>query len=169
MTADFDLFDRKFFAVFARNPLVHGALAGDGESEELSEEKRADIESLIEISGGLNVGKQMLESYLAQMTQTLKLSRPDAPQGLFDSLQEEVKGVIEENLPTFKSLMVPIYHKHLNHGDIKGMIRFYQTELGQKIIRVTPLITKESLSVGQQWGQSLGPEIERRVSEILRN
>jgi len=66
------------------------------------------------------------------------------------------------------ALITPIYHRHFTHDEIKGLIAFYQTDLGSKTIRVMPALLQESMSAGQQWGQTLAPEIRRRVLERLK-
>lgn len=132
-------------------------------ADNLSEAKRTDITKLIEMTGALALGKQMSDALVTQMSQAIKANRPDLAPELFDILQEEVNSVIEEKLPNFVAKIIPVYHKHFTHDDIKGMLRFYQTPLGQKTIRVMPLLLQESMYLGQQWGQALGPEVQKRV------
>lgn len=48
--------------------------------------------------------------------------------------------------------MIAIYSKHYTNEDIKGMIAFYQTPLGKKLISILPKITQESIEVSQQYG-----------------
>ena len=64
--------------------------------------------------------------------------------------------------------VVPIYNKYLTHPEIKELLAFYQTPLGEKIRSVLPQITHESMLAGQQWAQKLIPEIDKRVEESLK-
>ena len=48
------------------------------------------------------------------------------------------------------------------------MIGFYSTDLGRKAISAMPGLMSESMAIGQQWGQSLGPEIAERVRARLK-
>jgi hypothetical protein len=138
-------------------------------AEEISKEKRVDIEHLMKVTGALALGQQMSDAVVANMTQMLRESRPDIPPEMFDVLREEVNGVIDDNLPSFAELVTQLYHKHFTHEDIKGLIRFYDTALGRKTIAVMPALMQESLMLGQQWGQSLGPLIQRRVIERFKS
>lgn len=63
--------------------------------------------------------------------------------------------------------VVVLYDAHFSHDEVRGLIGFYSSELGQKTIRVQPQITPESMAAGQAWGQSLGPEIQQRVRARL--
>lgn len=143
------------------------AFCGPSSAEELTPDKRADIESLLTMTGALSLGKQMATALAANLTQTLKTERPDIPQQVLDSLPAEVSAVFEENLASFKEEIISIYHKHLTAADVKRLIQFYSTDLGQKVVSVLPTIMLEAAIVGQRWGQSLGPMLEQRILATL--
>ena len=137
--------------------------AASAGSDEISAEKKADIETLLKLTGALRLGKQMSSMFVTKMTQALKENRPDVPPEMYDVLKEEVNNVIEEALPTFAQLIIPVYNKYYTAEEIKALIHFYSTDLGQKTIRIMPQLMSDSMSLGQQWGQALGPEIQKRV------
>jgi len=132
-------------------------------ADDMTPEKRADIEQLLQITGALSLGKQMAMSLVAQISQTLKKARPDIPQRLLDALPEEVEAVFEANITSFKEATIPLYGKYFTGAEIKQMLQFYSTDLGQKTIKVMPALLQESMVVGQQWGQSLTPIIDARI------
>jgi hypothetical protein len=136
--------------------------------EELSAEKRKDIEYLLEITGATAIGKQMATYAVAQMTQALKKARPDIPQRALDMLPEEIGAVFEARAGSFKEIVIPIYHKYFTGEEIREMIRFYSSDLGRKTIRIMPALINESLTAGQQWGQSLAPLVTERVKARLK-
>ena len=141
------------------SPSVFGA--------EISKEKRADIEKLLEMTGALAVGQQMSTAVAEQMSQLLRKARPDIPDRVLSVLPEEISSVIDENASGFKDVLIPLYDRHFSDADIKELIAFYSTTLGQKTIRVMPVLMNESLQAGQQWGQSLSPAIQARVKARL--
>ena len=65
-------------------------------------------------------------------------------------------------------LIIGLYHKHFTGDEIKEMIRCYSTPLGKKTIAVMPVLMSESLQAGQQWGQSLGPDIQARIQSRFK-
>lgn len=131
--------------------------------DELSHEKRADIEKLLEMTGALAIGKQMGVAVAGQIAQVLRKARPDIPERVLSALPEVVDGVISENLVQLKEVVIPIYEKHFTGDEIKELIRFYSTPLGQKAIREMPVLMSESMQAGQEWGKSLGPTIDSRI------
>jgi hypothetical protein len=134
-------------------------------ADDLTEAKRADIKALLEVTGSLRVGQQMSELMVGQMTETLKQARPDIEPRLYDVLRDEVNAVLEESIPAFVELMIPVYHRHFSHREIRELLAFYGTDLGRKTIAVMPLLLQESMQLGQRWGRSLAPVVERRIRE----
>lgn len=136
--------------------------------EALTPEKKADIERLLDMTGALALGQQMSAMMVGQFTNVIKQANPNIPKELIDKLPEIVNSVIDENIGTFKQSAILIYNKHFSHEDVKQMIAFYSTDLGKKTIRVMPTLMQESMRAGQQWGQRLAPEIERRVRDRFK-
>lgn len=131
--------------------------------EALTPQKRADIERLLEMTEALALGQQMSSLMVAQFTSVIRQANPNIPKELLDTLPGIVNSVIDDHVATLKNAIIPIYHKHFSHNELKQMIAFYETDLGRKTIRVMPMLVQESMAAGQLWGRSLGPEIERRI------
>jgi len=137
----------------------------------ISKTKRADIVKLLQLTGALRIGEQMSQFFVAQMTQSIKTTRPDIPEEMFKILAEEVNGVIEGAMMQkegFVGLVIPIYNKYYNEADIKALIKFYQTDIGKKTIEVMPNLIRESMMIGQEWGQKMGPVIQERVMKRFK-
>ena len=117
--------------------------------------KMQDIRKLMNLTGGGDIGKQVIE----QMLETFKQSNPDIPASFWDEFMKEVdpNQLIELN--------VPIYDKHLSHEDIKGIIAFYESPVGKKFIQALPQIVQESYAAGQQWGYSVGTKLREKLEE----
>ncbi|MCI5072522.1 DUF2059 domain-containing protein [bacterium] len=63
----------------------------------------------------------------------------------------------------FTEMLVPVYAKHFTDKDIDGLIKFYKTPLGKKLLEKQPLIMQDSLIVGQQWGQEINTLLEKEL------
>ncbi len=137
-------------------------------AEDLTREKRADIEHLLAMTGSLSLGKQMASAITVSMVQSLKQARPDIPEKALDVLPAEIIATFDENIGSLKDEMIPLYHRHFSAAEIKGLISFYSTDLGQKAIKTMPVLMQEGMLVGQRWGQSLGPKIKQRVAAKLK-
>lgn len=143
-------------------------IAGPASADELTASKRADIERLLQMTGALDIGKQMSAAVVNQMTKVVRQARPDIPSQVMAVMSDEINAVVSENVGDFKEAVIPIYHNNFTAEEVKGMIDFYSTDLGKKTIRVMPSLLNESMQAGQQWGQSLGPIIDQRIRARLK-
>jgi hypothetical protein len=53
-------------------------------------------------------------------------------------------------------LAVPVYDKYYTHEEIRGLIQFYGSALGQKLAATQPKMTGELQDAGRKWGEGLG-------------
>jgi len=51
------------------------------------------------------------------------------------------------------SRMVPVYQRHFSSADIYGLLAFYNSPLGQKVLHEMPATMQEGMQVGRQWGE----------------
>jgi hypothetical protein len=49
--------------------------------------------------------------------------------------------------------MVPVFQRHFSGEEIDGLLKFYRSPLGQKVLTEMPAAMAEATQVGQQWGQ----------------
>ncbi|HEY1588119.1 MAG TPA: DUF2059 domain-containing protein [Rhodanobacter sp.] len=86
----------------------------------------------------------------AQMTSVMTQAVPCVPASYW-------QGFIDANgTRQLVSRMVPIYQDHFTADDVAGLLKFYQSPLGQKVITQMPRTMAEGLKAGQQWGRERG-------------
>ena len=141
-------------------------------AESLSSDKKTDIKKLLDVTGSLEIAKNMSEAVVDQMSRALKQARPDVPPETFDIIHDEVNKTISEAMVAkggFIDLMIVLYHRYYTHEDIKGLLKFFQSPLGRKASSLGPAMSQEGFAIGQRWGESLGPIIDRRVRARIRD
>jgi hypothetical protein len=138
------------------------------QADDLTPEKKADIEKLIGLTGALSRVEQISEIMINQTTAAIRNRRPDIPPQVLDVVREEINGVVKDNLPSLLAPMEVLYHRHFTHEEVKQVIAFYETDVGRKMIREIPALLKESMALGGAWGESLGPQIDSRIRERLK-
>lgn len=117
--------------------------------------KQQDIHKLLVLSGSGDLGVQTMK----QLTQIYSQMLPNVPQKFWEEFAKEV------DANSLIELIVPIYDKHFTHEDVKGLIEFYQTPVGKKLIAVQPLLTQESQQAGEKWGMEIGQKVAERLKE----
>jgi len=131
---------------------------------------RSDIEQLLDVTGSAQVGAQFARMMTGQMLEGMKQSQPNVPAAWFDVARQVFD---EEFTKAFASgeltsRLVLIYAKHLTPDDVKGLLTFYRSDVGRKVIGVMPTIMQESSVAGQQWGKELMPGILATLERRLR-
>lgn len=140
-------------------------------AETIPRAKEADIRRLLEATGATRIGTVMTQSVVRQMGDAFRQSRPDLPASLIDSMSQDVGKIFGEAMNVKGGLvdrMVPLYHRQFTHEEIKGMLVFYESPLGKKVAQALPVLTQESVELGQEWGESLGPQIEKAIAMRMK-
>ncbi len=128
--------------------------------------KRADIRKLLELTGAASLGRQVMEQMMDSVMPLLKQSAPSVPEEVWKEFAAEFTdaSATEELI----EITIVIYDKHLTHDEVRGLIAFYQTPLGKKLVQVLPAIGRESMEAGGRWGEERGRKIVERIFEKLR-
>ena len=65
--------------------------------------------------------------------------------------------------------VVLVYANNFTAAELRDLIAFYHTPTGQKLLQKTPLITQQTMIVGQKFGQSAGADVQKQMMEELRS
>lgn len=116
-----------------------------------------DLALMLELNGS----KESYDMVFEQIVGQLKYSMPNVSDENWAKVKADVfdKQIIELN-----KKLVPIYKKHFTHDEIKGIIAFYQTEVGKKLAQKSVVLTQESMAIAQQWSMQLGQSIQEYIT-----
>ncbi|HYB61194.1 MAG TPA: DUF2059 domain-containing protein [Methylomirabilota bacterium] len=125
--------------------------------------KEADIRQLFEVMNAKQMQDQLVSTMLNQMQRQLMANQPqdERSQEFVNLIMTKLRRKFRE--ADFLSPLIPLYDKYYSDDDIKELIAFYGTPLGQKYLKVAPNITAEGVTVGMQLGERLGEESAREV------
>jgi hypothetical protein len=125
--------------------------------------KAADIQRLLEVAGTKKMMADSMAGLLANIRPTLVKSLPPGP------YREKLVTLFFERVQTkmqpqqFVDMAAAAYDKYLTDDEIKGLIAFYQTPLGQKTLTVLPQLTIELQTKGMEAGEQAGRESMQEV------
>lgn len=100
------------------------------------------------------------QSAIKQMLNMQKQQHPSVSAEIWDELEKEF---LKTSIDDLVTMLVPVYKKHMTQSDLEGLIKFYQSPVGKKFAEKTPLITAESMQVGQQWGMKIGQAFQEKM------
>lgn len=63
------------------------------------------------------------------------------------------------------NMIIPIYDSCFTEQDIQGLIAFYKSPLGKRLVEKLPVITQKSFDVGQVWGQKIAAELLEELKQ----
>ena len=112
-----------------------------------------DIRTLLQLTGAGDLALQNMVVVLDQM----KAVRPDIPDEFWVAFRAEMRG--EELV----EVLVPVYASHFSREEVRAMIAFYRTPVGQKLIAETPALTADAMAVGQEWGRELATRVVQKM------
>lgn len=144
--------------------------AAASHADDLTDAKRADIRKLIASTGSDRIADQFAGAVTQSLAHTIKAKNPEIPEQVFASLRQELTAMFTDRMNAPDGMIdrvVPVYHKHFTHAEIRELLAFYQTAIGRKAIDVLPSVVGESTAIGQAWGRGIGPDIRRVVSTTL--
>lgn len=116
-----------------------------------------DIHDLLDATGAFGIVQQMIQG----QAQSLARSQPNIPKQFWDGMFGRY------TKEDFYALITPVYRKNMSPKDIKGLLDFYRTPLGRRVLASLPKITQESIAVGQLWSQKVIKDIAAEAKKRL--
>jgi uncharacterized protein len=126
--------------------------------------KRADIQRLLDLVGT----KTLMQASMDSMANTIRplvtnsLPRGEYREKLVDIFFVKFRSLADPTQFLEQSAM-PIYDRHFSGEEIKGLIKFYETPLGQKAVSELPQVSNELREAGKSWGEKVGHQAMQEV------
>jgi hypothetical protein len=122
--------------------------------------KEASIRHLMEITQTNKMGDNIAAAIGNQVQQVMSRAiQPERLPKFMDSFHEKFTANAPSGAVT--DAVVPIYARHFSTEDIKALIQFYESPLGQRVVRSMPQVTQESESAGIQLDQKAAINVLR--------
>ncbi|HEU5403952.1 MAG TPA: DUF2059 domain-containing protein [Terriglobales bacterium] len=114
----------------------------------------------------------MFHQFSISMAAEMKKMAPNATpeqQKLMDELasgaQQDMRSVMKED--EMIELIVPIYQKYLTKQEVEMITNFYSTPEGQAFLQKMPMVMKDAMQVGGDYGRSKQPELQQLIEKRL--
>src|SRR6266404_1839975 len=121
-------------------------------------QKEARIRELMEVTGAKNLGQQLIEAGMEQFRGSVQDSQPNNPRAkqFADAFVARFQKHFDPDSLTER--VIPIYDKYLTTDDLKGLLDYYHSPLGQRMLKALPEVTRESQATGFALGQKAAQE-----------
>jgi uncharacterized protein len=144
-------------------PATSDSTVASASAPKIDPAKAADIQRLIEVAGARQLLIDTMAKMQANIRPTLIKTLPSGP------YREKLINLFFERLQTkmsvqqFLDMAAAAYDKYLTDDDVKALIAFYQTPLGQKTLTVLPKMAAELQAQGMRIGEEAGRESMQEV------
>ena len=132
------------FSIYAQNT------AAAPESQKIK-----NIRKIMALTGSGKLGVQVVQN----MVSSFKTTYPNVDPSFWNDFLKEVTP------DELVNLVVPVYDRNFTDEEIEGMLAFYSSPVGQKVLAKLPVVLQESMQVGQSWGQELSKKIMLRLEQ----
>jgi uncharacterized protein len=130
-----------------------------------------DIERYFEVMHSRDLMKSMLETMKKQVREMVHAQASKLP-NLPPDFEEKENRLLDrmwQDFPVDEMLRatIPVYERHFTKGDIDGLVEFYSSPRGQKLLKELPSVTAESMQASQAIVQKMvAKELERVRDDI---
>ena len=138
--------------------LVLGLGLGPVYGQDEGTTKQADIKKLLNITGASKTGLRVF----SQVIGMFQRAHSEVPEQVWMEMFSEAESRVDDFVT---EMLVPIYARHLTHEDIQGLIAFYETPAGRKLLTVMPQMHQESRQAGEIWGREFARTVQERLAE----
>ena len=125
---------------------------------QVDKEYSKTLKKMFEVSGT----EESYQAVINQLFTMFKQQYSDVETDVWVAFEKEFS---KTSLNDLTEMLVPVYSKYMTIEDVKELIKFYETPVGKKFAKNTPLIMQESMQVGQEWGMKIGQEFEKKMKE----
>lgn len=118
--------------------------------------KAALIKQLLDETHTVDLAMAAMESSIS----TQRAANPRVPAAFWDKFLT----LVHARRDTLVTMFVDIYGRHFSSEDIKQLLEFYRSPIGQKMLAETPAIGRESVLAGQALGAQLAADVARQLA-----
>ena len=127
-------------------------------SEKLDPAKEAAIRHLLDITGESKEGENINAGMTNQVHNVMSRSIPaDQLPKFMETFSAKYNSSASPSAVT--DAMVAIYSRHFSMEDIQGITKFYESPIGQQMIKEMPTVSRESQAAGMQMNQKIAMQV----------
>jgi uncharacterized protein len=155
------------FAVAAM-VIASSSLAQTGE---LTAEKKANIKTLLEITGARGIPEQIAVSTVQSMAPGIRQLDPKFPDKGFVVMRDALLSGLTPKVDVAGGLIdqvTMIYHNTFSAAEIAEMVKFYQSPVGKKLLASQAKVNGETMQTAMKWADSLGNDLDQRMEAALK-
>jgi hypothetical protein len=147
--------------------MMLAALSSTSSAQAPDKARLAAAKQMMEMAGSAAQFDQVMPLMSQQMSQAFKNLAPGSATEIDDVFRQLVprfvarKGELLDQIAT-------LYATEMTLDELNAIVAFYKSPAGEKFASVQPKILRESMALGQRWGQRIGAEFAEEARRELK-
>ena len=138
--------------------------AATAPAEKLDPAKETAIRHLLDITGGAKEGENINEGMTGRVKEVMtRALPPDQLPKFMDTFTQKFTASAPPSAVT--DAVVKIYAQHFSLEDIQGITKFYESPVGQRMVKEMPDVVRDSQDAGMQMDQKVVIAVLRAMSD----
>jgi hypothetical protein len=133
-------------------------------AEKVDPSKEAAIRHLMEITDTSKMGDRISNMITMRVRSVMSQA---LPQDQLEKFMESFSDKFSTGAPpsAVTDAIIPIYARHFSMEDVQNLIQFYESPLGQRVVKNLPLVAQESQEIGLDLDQKAAMNVLRSMSD----
>jgi hypothetical protein len=111
--------------------------------------------------------KLTLPAALQALKPVVSQGRPETERD-FDAVTSVVLDAMNTRVSELLGQIAGIYARNFTVSEMRQLVAFYRTPTGQKFLDKAPVVTQETMTIGQNIGRTIAGEMHARIIEEMR-
>ncbi len=126
--------------------------------------KEAAIRHLMDLTQTSKLGDNIANYISGQVRSVMgrTLQKPDDLQKFMDAFTQKFTAAAPPSAVT--DAQIPVYSHFFSMEDVEGLIKFYESPLGQRVVKTLPQVAQQTQQAGMQIDQKAAIEVLRSMS-----
>jgi hypothetical protein len=126
--------------------------------------KEAAIRHLMDITQTSKLGDNITNAITSQVRQVMgrSIQQPAELQKFMDAFSQKFIAAAPPGAVT--DAEIPVYSHYFSMEDIQGLVKFYESPLGQRVVKTLPQVAQQTQQAGVQLDQKAALDVLRSMS-----
>ena len=140
-------------------------------ADELTSSKRAQIKTLLDITGIKAIPEQIANNTVQSWVPGIKQLDPKFPEKGFIIMRDTYLAGLNAKVEGGGGLIeqvTMVYHNQFTAPEIAELLKFYQGTLGKKMLASQAKVNGETFQTAMKWADSMSADLDQRIDTALK-
>ena len=159
----------KKILLLAMLPLAFSA--GTAQADDLTAAKRAQIKTLLEITGVKAIPEQIANNTVQSWVPGIKQLDPKFPDKGFAVVRDTFLAALNAKVDGAGGLVeqvTMVYHNQFSAPEVAELLKFYQSTIGKKLLAGQAKLNGETFQTAMKWADAMSGDIDQKIDVALK-